>query len=157
MSYGIDPLLFKSYENPLEQKAELLKNKMGEKKILPEEEAKFLKNFKDEIRKNLSPEANSKISSNQLQRNLTRSQIKQVIEKDPSKKGLYEAALQFESFFIEKMFAEMKKNVPKDSLIDGGRAEEIFDEMLLTERVKAMNHQMEFGMAEMMYQQLQGL
>ncbi len=70
---------------------------------------------------------------------------------------LYEAAKEFESFFVEKMFREMQKNLPKTGLFHGGYAEEIFEEMLLTERVRNVSKHTHYGLAEMIYKQLQSI
>ncbi len=74
---------------------------------------------------------------------------------DKARLSLYEASKEFESFFVEKMYTEMKKNIPKTGFINGGFAEEIFDEMLLTERVKKISNHTNLGLAEMIYKQLQ--
>ncbi|MDH5716069.1 MAG: rod-binding protein [Spirochaetia bacterium] len=105
----------------------------------------------------------NKINENNKKLNLSTDIISKVprkesilkeIKTNEEKRKLYEAAEQFEAYFVEKMFREMKKNIPKNNLINGGYAEEIFDEMLLTERVKTMAHNQEFGLAEMIYNQM---
>ena len=107
--------------------------------------------FKSLLEQNLDHE----VSSDQLSRIPTRDEVLTHANGDKNRLKVYEAAKEFESFFVEKMFKEMKKNVPKNPLFYGGFAEEVFDEMLLTERVRSLAENTHFGLAEMIYGQLQ--
>lgn len=97
------------------------------------------------------------LSSSRIHYGASRQEVLEHVGEIPERKKLYQAAIEFESFFVEKMFKEMKKNVGKGDLFHGGFAEEIFDDLLTTERVKALSAKTEFGLAEKMYQQLQNL
>ena len=141
----IDPFLYRS-DSPMKRWQKYYKNK-GETNF------QQLLNEKKASQKNL----NEKISSNQLNQIPNRNEILAHAKGSSEHLKLYEAAKEFESFFIEKTFQEMKKNIPKNSLFHGGRAEEIFDGMLLTERVKKLSDNTHFGLAEMIYKQLQNI
>ena len=97
------------------------------------------------------------VSSSALSRIPSKNQVEEHVGNDAERQKLYNAAQQFESFFMEKMFSTMKKSIQKTGLIDGGKAEEIFDEMLTSERVQQMAHKGDFGLAEMMYRDMVSL
>ncbi len=64
---------------------------------------------------------------------------------------LKEACSEFESIFMHQMLKEMRKTVnPKNTLVYGGQAEEIFSDMLDQERAK----EMKIGLGDMMFRQL---
>ena len=66
-------------------------------------------------------------------------------------KKLKEACSEFESIFMHQMLKEMRKTAdPKNSLVYGGQAEEIFSDMLDQERAK----EMKIGLGDMMFRQL---
>ena len=67
---------------------------------------------------------------------------------------LYEACLDFEALFIKQMLNAMRKTVDKTHLIDGGMAEEIFEDMLYDEYAKKMARTAQFGLADMLYRDL---
>jgi flagellar protein FlgJ len=66
-------------------------------------------------------------------------------------KKLREASEDFEAIFIKQMLDAMRKNVPKGGLLDGGMAEEIFEDMLYEERAKLMAKTGSFGIADMIF------
>ncbi len=139
----IDPLLYRS-NSQIKSWQKYYKNK-GDQSFQKMLDAKKISQKK----------LNAHISSSQLNQIPHRTEVLNHTKGFPERLKLYEAAKEFESFFIEKTFREMKKNIPKNSLFHGGRAEEIFDEMLLTERVKKLSNNTHFGLAELIYKQLQ--
>jgi len=65
-----------------------------------------------------------------------------------SKDKLHEAAAEFESLFVKMMLDSMRKNLHKeDELVDGGQAQEIFEDMLYTEYSRKMAKVGDFGIA----------
>ena len=66
-------------------------------------------------------------------------------------KKLRAASQDFEAIFIKQMLDAMRKTVPKGGIINGGMAEEIFEDMLYTERAKIMAKTGSFGLADMIY------
>lgn len=92
-----------------------------------------------------------KVSSSELK--LTHN-IKDEISKDPYRKKLYDASVEFESIFVKMMLKEMKSTVHKEKLIDGGYAEEIFEDMLYDEYAKNISKNESMGLAEEIYKQM---
>ncbi|MCS6985689.1 MAG: rod-binding protein [Leptospiraceae bacterium] len=134
--HNIDPFLYRSYKIPFPQK------------VSPQKDQGFF--TKPQV-----PEAlRHKIASSAFSLTPSRKEVLEHIGEDPERRKLYEAAEQFEALFVERMFREMKKNVGRERLIHGGFAEEIFDEMLLTERVTQLAYHQELGLAEKIYAQL---
>lgn len=70
------------------------------------------------------------------------------------KSKLYEQCQEFESIFVKMMLKEMKATVPKNGLMGGGQAEEIFGDMLQDEYAKSMTKAQNFGFADTLYRQL---
>jgi Rod binding domain-containing protein len=68
---------------------------------------------------------------------------------------LYKVCLEFEAIFIKQMLNSMRKTVEKTGLLDGGMAEDIFEDMLYDEYAKKMATTANFGLAAMIYGQLQ--
>lgn len=74
-------------------------------------------------------------------------------EKKDDKK-LKEICQEFESIFLYYLLKEMRNTVPKTGLLDGGRAEEFFQEMLDEELSKHLSRANGIGIAQMLYKQL---
>jgi Rod binding domain-containing protein len=67
---------------------------------------------------------------------------------------LYKVSLQFEAIFIKQMLNVMRQSVDKSGLIDGGMAEDIFEDMLYDEYAKKMAESRQLGIADIIYEQL---
>ena len=67
---------------------------------------------------------------------------------------LYKVSQEFEAIFIKQMLNVMRKSVSKTGLMDGGMAEEIFEDMLYDEYAQKMAETGSFGIANMIYRQL---
>jgi flagellar protein FlgJ len=67
---------------------------------------------------------------------------------------LKEACRDFEAIFLKQMLSAMKKTVDKSELINGGMAEDIFEDMLYDEYSKIMSKTGSFGLADLMFRQL---
>ncbi len=72
------------------------------------------------------------------------------IDKDSA---LFKASKDFEALFIKQMLNVMRKTVPKDGILEGGFAEDIFEDMLYDEYAKKMADTARFGIAETIYNQ----
>lgn len=98
------------------------------------------------------------LASDALQKSMTRQagKLGEVFAKTKDEKKLLHACEEFESFFIYMLLKEMRKTVPKTGLIHGGRAEEIFQDMMDEEVGKQIAHTpgMGLGIAEMLYREL---
>jgi len=68
--------------------------------------------------------------------------------------NLKKAAQEFESFFIYYLLKEMRKTVPQNPMFHGGRAEEIFQEMLDERLALTFAQAGGIGLAPIIYQQL---
>jgi flagellar protein FlgJ len=71
-------------------------------------------------------------------------------------KKLREASQDFEAIFVKQMLDAMRKTIPKGGLINGGMAEDIFEDMLYDERSKVIAKTGSFGVADMIYNQYKG-
>ncbi|TGM81804.1 cell division protein [Leptospira mtsangambouensis] len=80
--------------------------------------------------------------------------IREEIKEDPYRKKLYDASVEFESVFVKMMLKEMKNTIHKEKLIDGGYAEEIFEDMLYDEYAKNISQNESMGLAEEIYKQM---
>ena len=69
---------------------------------------------------------------------------------------LKEACRDFESLFIKQMLDTMRKTVDKGELLNGGMAENIFEDMLYDQYATKMADSGDFGIAKMMYNELAG-
>ncbi|WP_258075045.1 rod-binding protein [Brachyspira murdochii] len=56
---------------------------------------------------------------------------------------------------INQMLKEMRKTVDKSGLIDGGMAEQIFEDMLYDEYAKEFSKTKTFGLADIIYNQME--
>jgi len=65
-----------------------------------------------------------------------------------------QACSDFEAIFIKQMLDSMRKTVEKTSLLGGGMAEEIFEDMIYDEYAKKMSKIGDFGIKDMLYKQL---
>ncbi|MDP3177849.1 MAG: rod-binding protein [Spirochaetaceae bacterium] len=71
------------------------------------------------------------------------------------KSELFAQCREFESIFVKMMLKEMRASVDKsDSLMSGGWAEDIFQDMLNDEYSKSMANNAGFGIAEQLYREL---
>jgi flagellar protein FlgJ len=100
------------------------------------------------------PELQGKVSSSNLS---VPQNIRAEIAVDPYRKKLFDASVEFESVFVKMMLKEMKNSVHKEKLIDGGYAEEIFEDMLYDEYSKDISKNESLGMAEQIYKQMSAL
>ncbi len=67
---------------------------------------------------------------------------------------LYKVCQDFESIFIKQMLNVMRKTVHKTGLMDGGMAEEIFEDMLYDDYALKMAKSSQFGISNMLYKEL---
>lgn len=74
---------------------------------------------------------------------------------DKKRAELKKATSQFESFFLHQMLQEMRKSIPKDTLIgDDGHQQEIFQDMMDQTLADSASKRGDFGLGKMMYDQL---
>lgn len=73
----------------------------------------------------------------------------------PELKKLKKATEDFEQIFVNMMLKEMNKGLGKTGFLDGGDYEKAFKDMLVDERAKQMSANGSFGLAKMMYKQME--
>ncbi len=95
-----------------------------------------------------------KISNlNVITAGIEKNKINKIENKE--KEDLKKVSQDFEALFLKKLFDEMDKTVDrKNSLFDGGNAEEIFRGMLNDERAKSISKSGGIGLADLIYKQL---
>ena len=67
---------------------------------------------------------------------------------------LYETCQDFEAIFIKQMLNSMRQTVNKTGLLDGGMAEDVFEDMLYDEYSKLMAKNANLGLTDLLYKQL---
>jgi flagellar protein FlgJ len=92
-----------------------------------------------------------RVGSTQVQNPANGARGKSRIDKSSE---LYKVSQEFEAIFIKQMLNVMRKSVSKTGLLDGGMAEEIFEDMLYDEYAKKMAESGSFGIADMIFRQL---
>lgn len=69
-------------------------------------------------------------------------------------KRLWDACVEMESLLVARMMKEMRKTVEKTGWINGGQAEEIFEDMLYDEYSLDISRNSNLGLAKMMYEDM---
>jgi len=77
---------------------------------------------------------------------------KAMEEKDEKK--LKQACSDLEAIFVSMVFKQMRNTVQKTGLIDGGMAEEMYEEMLYDKYAEEASKGKGIGLADLLYQQL---
>jgi Rod binding domain-containing protein len=67
------------------------------------------------------------------------------------------ACTEMESLFIQNMFKEMRASIPKGGLTSGGKAEEMFTDMLDAEMAKTLSASGGIGLSSMVQNQLEAV
>lgn len=75
-------------------------------------------------------------------------------EKARQDKRLWDACIEMESLLVGRMLKEMRKSVNKSGWLNGGFAEEIFEDMLYDEYSMSLSRNSNLGMAKMLYDEL---
>lgn len=95
------------------------------------------------------------IDTYNVQRLASQNGLEKQLEKgSKSQEELKEACEQFEAYFLEQMFKEMRKSVPESGLIKESHGEKIFKDMLYQEYAKESAKTQSLGLAQMLFKQL---
>lgn len=81
------------------------------------------------------------------------SAIKEAMEKKDEEK-LKTACQEFEAYFVQQLFKEMRKTVPEGTLLEKSAGRDIFEDMLDEEYSKNISKGNGIGLANMLYKQL---
>ncbi|GAB4348987.1 MAG: hypothetical protein Kow0099_31850 [Candidatus Abyssubacteria bacterium] len=76
---------------------------------------------------------------------------------DTDPERLRAAARELESYFLHLLIREMRKTVPPNPLIHGGRAEEIFQDFLDEQTAAEIARSNQLGLADQIYKSLVNL
>ncbi len=109
-----------------------------------DQNSQFQKVLQEEVYKSVQ----GKVSSSEIS---IPHNIKEEIQKDPYRKKLFDASVEFESIFVKLMLNQMKKNIDKQPFLHGGYAEEVFEDMLYDEYSKEISKNARLGLAEQIY------
>ena len=81
--------------------------------------------------------------------------IEREISVDPTRRRLYDAALDLQAIFIKQMLQSMRSNLtPEEGLLHGGSRQELFEDMLYDEYAKQMSRSTGFDLADSIYRQM---
>lgn len=78
----------------------------------------------------------------------------QVHSKKPVDKELMKVCTEMESIFVGRMLKEMRDTVPKEGFINGGFAEEMFEDMLYDQYALKLSETSNLGLAKSLYDEL---
>lgn len=67
---------------------------------------------------------------------------------------LQDACEEFESYYVQQLFKEMRKTVPKGGLFEESNEQAIYEDMLDEEYSKVIGENRGFGIADALYRQL---
>ncbi|MCT4545208.1 MAG: rod-binding protein [Vallitalea sp.] len=79
--------------------------------------------------------------------------LNKAVEKQDEKE-LKKACTEFEQYFVNQLFQEMKKTVHSGGLMQKSQGEKIFEDMLYDEYSKEISKGKGIGISEMLYKQL---
>ena len=83
------------------------------------------------------------------------SSIDSVNDKSSSElKRLKDVSQDFEAILLNQMFKSMRQTISKSNLVDGGMAENIFEDMLYDEYSKGFSKTKKMGISEMIFNQM---
>lgn len=79
--------------------------------------------------------------------------IKEAMEKKDEEK-LKKACQEFEGYFLQQLFKEMRKTIPESNLFEKSAGREIYEDVLYEEYSKNISRGSGMGIADMLYKQL---
>lgn len=77
---------------------------------------------------------------------------KAMEEKD--EKELKKACQEFEGYYLQQLFKEMRRTVPEGTLLEKSQGREIFEDMLYEEYAKDIAQGKGVGLSDLLYKQL---
>ena len=94
--------------------------------------------------------------SQMTEKNLERLRNESTFGKIGSERGIEKVSRDFESVFLHKLLAAMRKTVPKSGLLDSF-ASDMYKSMMDEEMAKEMSTKKGMGMGEMIYNELSNI
>ncbi len=92
-----------------------------------------------------------------LLNNLNKNRIEEELKKTKNDKKLKEACKDFEAFFLNMVIEEMRKGLPKNTLIPETNAMKIYEYMYYSTLTKEAVKGQSLGIADMLYNFLKNL
>jgi peptidoglycan hydrolase FlgJ len=132
---GIIPVPDAGYDN-IDYAAKLIRVQKGADRT--DSSASFEETLSSALRKN-GPSLSAREKSGKAER---------------EQKRLWDACIEMESLLVGRMMKEMRKTVEKTGWINGGPAEEIFEDMLYDEYSLNMSRNSNLGLAKMLYEDM---
>ncbi|MBI2252531.1 MAG: rod-binding protein [Armatimonadetes bacterium] len=84
--------------------------------------------------------------------------IQQTQSKQKEEAKLKEVCQEFEALLINQVFSQMRKSIPKSDFFGKGQDQEMFNEMLDTERAQILaKTDSGIGLANILYQQMKDI
>ncbi len=79
--------------------------------------------------------------------------LKDAMSKE-NDEALKDACAEFESYYLNKVFSEMRKSIPKTDLFEESQGRQIYEDMLYENYAKEISSGKGAGLKEMLYKQL---
>lgn len=79
--------------------------------------------------------------------------LNEAVEKKDTEK-LKKACQEFEGYFLQQVFTEMRKTVPESGLLEKSPGRGIYEDMLYEEYAKNISSGKGIGLSDMLYRQL---
>lgn len=96
----------------------------------------------------------AQLQYNNLRLNSQLTNLKNGNLSDAEALKLKEACQDFESLFVKQMLNAMRKTVNKNVLLDGGMAEDVFEDMLYDKYADSIASSANLGISKMLYKEL---
>lgn len=99
----------------------------------------------------------SQFITNSTKENIKQKNFETVINeaiKEEDKEKLKNACQEFEGYFLQQLFKEMRKTIPDSGLLEKSTGRDIYEDWLYEEYAKNISKGRGFGLAEMLYKQL---
>ena len=105
------------------------------------------------IGNNITDYNNVKDKAQQAQQGEFERALEKAVEEKDEKK-LKKACSELEAIFVNMMFKQMRNTVQKSGLVDGGSAEEMFEDMLFDKYAEEVSTGQGTGLGDVLYKQL---
>lgn len=79
--------------------------------------------------------------------------LKDAIDKQDDE-SLKDACAEYEAYFLNKVFSEMRQSIPKSDLVEASQGRSIYEDMLYDEYAKEISTGKGAGIRDMLYKQL---
>jgi flagellar protein FlgJ len=101
--------------------------------------------------------SNADVNIKAAQSKSEQTEFEEILKKAQSEKDekkLMDACRSLEAVFVNMMFKQMYSTIQKSGLVDGGFAEEVYNDMLIEKYAEEATKGSGLGLAQMMFKQL---